>query len=159
MKRLFPFLVVFAFACNASASPLNTSTEIVTSITTPEQFSFDFGSISKGVVGRTLTLGTSGTASPVLEITLLDGYQGGVARLVTAGTPALATVTVTVTTSAFGDETTMIVSHCQGPGGALGTDNGNCTVQFNEVIDDDVYIRDKPTVGGTANPLVFKLEP
>ncbi len=163
MKKLILFLVVFGFACNASAAPLNTSAEIVTSITIPEQFSFDIGLITGGVVDRALTFDAGGTTSSASDSTLPGGEQGGVFRLVNAGTPAPATVTVTVTvigtTLASGDDTTVIVANCRESGGALNVDNGNCTVRFNEVIDDDVNIGGKLTVGASPNPPVLKLEP
>jgi hypothetical protein len=81
---------------NASAIPINTSAEILTRITIPEQTPFDLGSFTVDVVGGTFTLDAGGTISSVPDITLLGGHQGGIARLVTAGAPALATITVTV---------------------------------------------------------------
>jgi hypothetical protein len=116
MKRLIPFLVVFAFVYNASASPLNISAEILTSITIPDLSPFDFGSIIGGVVGGTLTFDGGGANSPAPNIRLLGDDQGGVARLVSVNSPPLATVTIYVTTLASEGGTTMIVTLAY-PGG------------------------------------------
>ena len=95
---------------------------------------------------RETSLLMRGVISPVPDITLLGGGQGDVARLVAAGTPALATVTVTAAIIGIslvsGDDFIMIEGNWQGPGGALGADNGNCKFGFNEVINDDVNIDD-----------------
>ncbi len=163
MKRLILFLVIFGFAYNASATPHNTSAEIVTSITIPEQILADFGSFTVNVVGGAFTIDAVGTISPAPNITLLGGDQGGVARLVTAGTPALATVTVTAiatgTTRASEVDTLVIVGICRGPGAALDSDNSNCTFSLNKVIDDDVKIGGKVTLSTSANPPVLIREP
>ena len=110
MKRLIPFLVVFAFVYNASASPLNTSAEIVTSITIPDLSPIDFDSIIGSVVGGTLTFDVGGAISLAPNIKLLDDDQGGVARLVSINSPALTTLTVYVTILASEGDTTMIVN-------------------------------------------------
>ena len=110
MKRLIPFLVVFAFVYNASASPLNTSAEIVTSITIPDLSQIDFDSIIGSVVGGTLTFDVGGAISLAPNIKLLADDQGGVARLVSVNSPAPATLTVYVTILASEGDTTMIVN-------------------------------------------------
>jgi len=163
MKRLILFLVIFGFAYNASATPHNTSAEIVTSITIPEQILADFGSFTVNVVGGAFTIDAVGTISPAPNRTLLGGDQGGVAQLVTAGIPALATVTVTAiaigTTRASEVDTMVIVGICRGPGATLDADNSNCTFRFNEVIADAVNIGGKVTLSASANPPVFMLKP
>ena len=88
MKRLIPFLVIFAFVSNASASPLNTSAEIVTSITIPDLSQIDFDSIIGSVVGGTLTFDVGGAISLAPNIKLLGDDQGGVARLVSVQFPS-----------------------------------------------------------------------
>ena len=110
MKRLIPFLVIFAFVYNASASPLNTSAEIVTSITIPDLSPIDFDSIIGSVVGGTLTFDGGGAISLAPNIKLLDDDQGGVARLVSVNSPAPVTLTVYVTILASEGDTTMIVT-------------------------------------------------
>ena len=110
MKRLIPFLVVFAFVYNASASPLNTSAEIVTSITIPDLSQIDFDSIIGSVVGGTLTFDVGRAISLAPNIKLLGDDQGGVARLVSVNSPAPATLTVYVTILASEGDTTMIVN-------------------------------------------------
>lgn len=145
MKRLILFLVILGFPYNASANPINTGAEILTSITVSEQTLFDIGQFSAGVSGGGVNFDTGEIISSVTEITLVSG--DGVVQWVNASAPALATIAVTVAstgaTPSSGVKTLVIVSHCRGPGKVLGADNGNCPLSSNEVIDDDATMGDK----------------
>ncbi len=123
---LFSFLAVFGFAYNASATPINTSATVLASVTVAEVTPLNFGSFTVGVVGGDVTFNAGGTISADPDITLLGGEVGGVAS--TTGPAAADNVQVFVTgTTLTGPGIMNIVGNCQGPGGALGTNNGSCT--------------------------------
>jgi len=142
------FLVVFGFASNVSATPINTSATVLTSIIVTEDTPLNFGSFTVGAIGGVLAFDAGGTISPAPDITHLGGEVGGVANLNTLGTgPVTITVTVTGTTLTSGANTMNIVGNCLGNGGALGADNGSCTYTSQESATDLVQIGGKLTVG------------
>ena len=95
--KLTVCLMVMSFASNVSATPINTSATILTSITVTEQTPLDFGSFTVGVVGGDLRFDAGGVINADPDIVHLGGEQGGVARLDTSGGSTTAPVTVTVT--------------------------------------------------------------
>jgi len=144
------FLVVFGFASNVSATPINTSATVLTSITVTEDTPLNFGSFTVGVVGGVLAFDAGGTISPAPDITHLGGEVGGVASLDTSGTGATTvTVTVTGTTLTSGANTMTLVGNCLGNGGVLGADNGSCTYASQQIVNDLVQIGGKLTVGAS----------
>lgn len=154
---LSSFLVVFGFASNSSATPINTSAEVVGNITVTEQTPLNFGQFTVGVTGGVITYDAGGTISASGDVVLLGSEVGGVARLDTTGAGAATPVTVTVTgtTLSSGGNNMSIVGNCLGPAGALGADNGNCTFNSNNTTTDDVQIGGKLTVGANQPTGVY----
>jgi hypothetical protein len=145
------FMFVFLLACNASATPITTTAEVVTAITVTEQTPLNFGRFSVGAVGGVVTFDAGGTVSVSGDVVHLGSEVGGVARLDTSGfaggTPV--TVSVTGTTLVSGGNSMAVVGNCLGPAGVLGADNGSCTFSSNATTTDDVQIGGKLTVGGS----------
>lgn len=150
-------LFVVGFAYNASATPINTSAEIVGNITVTEQTPLNFGQFTVGIAGGVISFDAGSIISAGGDVLLLGGDVGGVARLDTTGAGALTPVTVTVTgtTLASGGNTMAIVGNCLGPAGVLGADNGNCTFISNNSATDDVQIGGKLTVGANQPTGVY----
>ena len=146
---LSSIMFVLCFAFNASATPINTSAEVVGNITVTEQTPLNFGQFTVGITGGVITFDAGGTISAGGDVLLLGGEVGGVARLDTTGAGAATPVTVTVTGTNLtsGANTMAIVGNCLGPAGVLGADNGNCTFNSNNTATDDVQIGGKLTVG------------
>lgn len=156
---LSSLLAVLGFATNASATPINTTAEVVGNITVTEQTPLNFGQFTVGNVGGVITFDAGGVISAAPDILLLGGETGGVARLDTTGTPvaALVTVTVTGTNLTNGANTMTIVGNCLGPvvNFGVGADNGNCTFTSNQSATDDVQIGGKLTVGANQPTGVY----
>ena len=145
-------LFVLCFAYNASATPINTSAEVVGNITVTELTPLNFGQFTVGVLGGVIDFDADGAAiSAGGDVALIGGEIPGVARLDTTGTGIGAAVTVTVTGTLLvsGGNNMTIVGNCQGPGGPLGADNGNCGFISNQSATDDVQIGGKLTVGAS----------
>ena len=151
------FLLVFLLAYNASATPINTSAEVVGNITVSEVTPLNFGQFTVGTGGGLITFNANGVISAGGDVLLLGGEIGGVARLDTTGAGAATPVTVNVTgtTLLSGINSMTIVGNCLGPGGVLGVDNGACTFNSNNVTTDDVQIGGKLTVGGNQATGVY----
>jgi hypothetical protein len=152
-------LFVFCFAYNASATPINTSAEVVGNITVTEQTPLNFGQFTVGIAGGVINFDAGTVITTGGDVLLLGGDAGGVARLNTTGTPVAAPVTVTVTgtTLASGGNTMPIVGNCLGPNGGdtLGADNGSCTFNSNQSATDDVQIGGKLSVGASQPSGVY----
>ncbi len=148
-------IFILGFAYYASATPINTSATVVTSVTVAEVTPFNFGSFTVGVVGGVLTFDAGGTISAAPDITHLGGEVGGVAS--TTGPSASDTVQVFVTgTTLTGIGPAMpIVGNCKGPGAApLGADNGSCTFTSAGGVE-NVQIGGKLTVGASQTPGLY----
>lgn len=159
-NKLLTFSGVFMailLASNVSATPINTSAEVVGNITVTEQTPLNFGQFTVGTTGGTITFDAGGTISAGGDVLLLGSEVGGVARLDTTGAGAATTVTVTVTgtTLTSGANSMSVVGNCKGPGGTLGTDNGTCTFSSNNTTTDDVQIGGKLTVGANQPTGVY----
>jgi len=150
-------LFVVGFAYNASATPINTSAEVVGNITVTEQTPLNFGQFTVGIAGGVINFDAGSTISAGGDVLLLGGDVGGVARLDTTGAGAATPVTVTVTgtTLASGGNTMPLVGNCLGPAGALGADNGSCTFSSNNTATDDVQIGGKLSVGANQPSGVY----
>ncbi|HEY5691627.1 MAG TPA: hypothetical protein VIS49_09235 [Cyclobacteriaceae bacterium] len=109
MKRLILFLIVFGFACNATATPINTTAKVVTSITIPDQLAFDIISIAGGVMGLNLSFNMDGTTSYAPQIFLLADDQKGVAQSVRASSSTFATIAVTLVSLGSEGDTALLV--------------------------------------------------
>ena len=146
-------MFVLCFAYNASATPINTSADILTSITVTEQTPLNFGQFTVGAVGGDLRFDAGGAINADPDITHLGGETGGVARLDTSGTGNVPiTVTVTGTTLTSGANTMNIAGNCRGFLGVLGADNGQCTYTSQQSATDDVQIGGVLTVGASQAP-------
>jgi hypothetical protein len=157
LSALSSVMFVLCFAYNASATPINTSAEVVGNITVTEQTPLNFGQFTVGIAGGVISFDAGTAISPGGDVLLLGGEIGGVARLDTTGAgPATpVTVTVTGTTLASGGNTMPIVGNCLGPAGALGADNGACTFNSNNTATDDVQIGGKLSVGANQPSGVY----
>ena len=125
---LSSFLIVFGFAYNASATDINTSATVVTSVTVAEVTPLNFGTFVPAVGAETITFDAGGTISAP-SITFLGGEIGGEASTSgpASGDTVIVFVTGTTLTNAGGPDMP-IRGNCLGPnGGGLGTDNGFCT--------------------------------
>jgi len=151
------FLFIFTLAYNASATPINTTAEVVGNITVTEQTPLNFGQFTVGTGGGLITFNAGGTIGAGGDVVLLGSEIGGVARLDTTGAGAATPVTVNVvgTTLTSGANTMTIVGNCLGPAGVLGADNGACTFNSNNTTADDVQIGGKLTVGGNQATGVY----
>jgi hypothetical protein len=149
LSALTSVMFVLCLAYNASATPINTSAEVVGNITVTEQTPLNFGQFTVGIAGGVISFDAGTAISASGDVLLLGGEVGGVARLDTTGAGAATPVTVTVTGTTLdsGGNSMTIVGNCQGPGGALGADNGTCTFNSNNTTTDDVQIGGKLTVG------------
>lgn len=157
LSALSSVMFVLCFAYNASATPINTSAEVVGNITVTEQTQLNFGQFTVGIAGGVISFDAGTAISPGGDVLLLGGEIGGVARLDTTGAgPATpVTVTVTGTTLASGGNTMPLVGNCLGPAGALGADNGACTFNSNNTATDDVQIGGKLSVGANQPSGVY----
>jgi len=152
---LSSIIFILGFAYYASATPINTSATVITSVTVAEVTPLNFGSFTVGVAGGVLTFDAGGTISADPDITHLGGEVGGVAS--TTGPSASDTVLVFVTgTTLTGPAPPMvIVGNCKGPGAApLGTDNGSCTFTSAGGVE-NVQIGGKLTVGASQPPGLY----
>jgi len=120
-------MFVLCFAVNASATPINTTATVVTSVTVAEVTPFNFGSFVPDTSIQTVTFNAGGTIGATGGIVLLGGEVGGVAS--TSGPSAADTVQVFVTGGLLtsGGNNMTVAGNCMGPGGALGTNDGSCT--------------------------------
>ena len=147
---LFSALLVFGLAYNASATPINTSANIVGNITVTETTPLSFGDITSGTTAGTVTLTTGGAiAASNATIVLLGSEQVGDMALNTTGVPALTPITVTVTggTLTSGLNTMNVLGNCQGPGGAASAINAPCTFNSNNAAAESVLIGGELSVG------------
>ena len=147
-------LFVLCFAYNASATPINTSATVVTSVTVAEVTAFSFGSFVTDSSVQTVTFDAGGTISASGGIVLVGGEIGGVAS--TTGPSNLDTVVVNVLgTTLTGPGAPMTLEgNCMGPLGALGTYNGSC--QFTSAGGtENVQIGGRLTVGANQTSGVY----
>jgi uncharacterized protein DUF4402 len=144
------FMFILSVATNASATPINTTAEVVGNITVSEVTPLNFGQFTVGTGGGLITYNAAGVISAGGDVILLGGEVGGVAGLDTtgAGVGPVVTVNVTGTTLTSGVNTMALVGNCFGPGGVLGVDNGACTFNSNGIVSDNVQIGGKLTVVG-----------
>ena len=143
-------LFVFGVAYNASATPINTSADIVGNITVTETTPLSFGDITSGTTAGTVTLTTGGTISASnATIVLLGSEQVGDMSLNTTGVPATTPITVTVTggTLTSGLNTMTVQGNCEGPGGAPSAINAPCTFNSNAAAAESVLIGGQLSVG------------
>ena len=143
-------LFVFGFAYNASATPINTSANIVGNITVTETTPLSFGDITSGTTAGTVTLTTGGAISASnATIVLLGSEQVGDMALNTTGVPVASTITVTVTggTLTSGLNTMTVLGNCEGPGGAASAINAPCTFTVTPGPAESVLIGGELSVG------------
>lgn len=151
---LSSIMFVLCFAYNASATDINTSATVVSSVTVAEVTPFNFGSFVPDTSIQTVSFDAGGTIGATGGIVLLGGEVGGVASTSgpTAGTTVQVFVTGTTLTS--GLNSMALVGNCMGPGGALGTDNGSCTFTSAGGVE-NVQIGGKLTVGANQPTGVY----
>jgi len=148
---LSSIMFVFGFAFNVSATPINTSANIVGNITVTETTPLNFGDITSGTTAGTVTLTTGGTISASnATIVLLGSEQVGDMALNTTGVPASMPITVTVTGGTLTNlahDTMNVLGNCQGPGGDASAINVPCTFNSNAAAAESVLIGGELSVG------------
>lgn len=148
-------MFVLCFAYNASATDINTSATVVTSVAVAEVTQFNFGFFVPDTSIQTVSFDAGGTISATGGIVLLGGEVPGVASTTGPSASDNVEVFVTGTTLDNGPNSMAIVGNCKGPGAAvLGTDNGSCTFVSGGGVE-NVQIGGKLTVGASQPTGVY----
>lgn len=156
---IYSFLFVFGLAFNASATPINTTANVVSELTVTVGNPLNFGMFSVGATGDTINFPANGTISTSSGlVTLLGGESIGTVTISPA--PVTNTVTITLgsitnlTCAACGGDPMNIVPECEiaGGGGTQGANTCTFTGTSNSEI---VQIGGSLSVNGSQAPGVY----
>lgn len=148
----FSVFFVLCFAYNVSATPINTSATVVTSVTVAEVTPFSFGAFVPDPAGDIVAFDAGGSISSAGTTVFVGGDVGGEASTTGPIIASFVEVFVVGTVLSGPGLDMPLVGNCMGPnGGLLGTDNGSCTFTSIGGVE-IVQIGGKLTVGAGQTP-------